>query len=139
MKDRIGIVTTLLMGAANADRRLEGQEKDAVRRLLLELLGETSLPMDVEFRIDEFDPESLNLQEAKTAFAGEPPAVKRRLLELLAAVHEADDEYDLDEDEYLRSVGQAIGLDEKQYEDLVTKFEEIGPEDLTVLRHGEKK
>jgi uncharacterized tellurite resistance protein B-like protein len=138
MKDRIGVVTKLLMGAAYADAELEGKEKEAVRQLLLELLGEPSLPMDVEFVVDEFDPDTLDLMEAAGAFGTETPAVKRRLLELVAAVHDADDEYDFAEDEYLRSVAAAIGVPEAQFEDLVTTFEEVDETNLRLVRHGEK-
>src|SRR5436853_7902873 len=46
MKDRLPIVADLLMDAAFADQRLEGEEKDAVKRLLRELLETQALPMD---------------------------------------------------------------------------------------------
>jgi uncharacterized tellurite resistance protein B-like protein len=138
MKDRIAIVADLLMGSAYADDKLDGQEKVAVRRLLRETLGVATLPMDLEFRIDEFDPKSLDLGEAGAAFAGEPPEIKRRLLELLAAIHEADDEYDFAEDEYLVRVAKAMGVDQAQYQDLLAiVLEEVDlAEDLRLVRHG---
>jgi uncharacterized tellurite resistance protein B-like protein len=138
MKDRIGLVTKLLMGAAYADQHLEGKEKDAIRKLLLGVLGDSSLPMDVEFVLDEFDPESLDVDEVCAAFAKDAPEVKRKLLELVAAVHEADDEYDFAEDDYLRQVAAALGVSEKQYADLVTSIEEISEDDVAKLRHGGK-
>jgi uncharacterized tellurite resistance protein B-like protein len=138
MKDRIAIVADLLMGSAYADDKLDGQEKVAVRRLLRETLGVATLPMDLEFRIDEFDPKSLDLGEAGAAFASEPPEIKRRLLELLAAMHEADDEYDFAEDEYLVRVAKAMGVAESQYQDLLAiVLEEVDlAEDLRLVRHG---
>jgi uncharacterized tellurite resistance protein B-like protein len=138
MKDRIAIVADLLMGSAYADDKLDGQEKVAVRRLLRETLGVATLPMDLEFRIDEFDPKSLDLGEAGAAFANEPPEIKRRLLELLAATHDADDEYDFAEDEYLVRVAKAMGVDESQYQDLLAiVLEEVDlAEDLRLVRHG---
>jgi uncharacterized tellurite resistance protein B-like protein len=138
MKDRIGIVADLLMGSAYADNRLEGEEKAAVRRLLRETLGTNTLPMDLEFRIEEFKPEGLDLGQAGAAFASEPLDIKRRLLELLAAVHSADDEYDFAEDEYLARVGKAMGVAEKDYQDLLAiVLEEVDlAEDLRLVREG---
>ena len=72
MKDRLPIVADLLMDAAFADQRLEGDEKDAVKRLLRELLDTQALPMDVDFRIDEFDPKTFDLAKAAAAFAADP-------------------------------------------------------------------
>jgi tellurite resistance protein len=98
------------MEAAYADDKLEGEEKDAVKRLLREILDVQTLPMDLAFRIDEFDAKGFNRGAAVAAFAGDPPALKRRLLELIAAVHVADGEIDFLEDAHLRAVGEALGL-----------------------------
>ena len=132
MKDRLPIVADILMGAAHADAHLHGDEKAAVQRLLRQLLGGEALPMDLQFRIDEFDAAAFDLGEAAAAFAGEPPETRRRLLELVSAVHGADEEYDLSEDEYVHRLAGALGLGEDSYRDLaVTVVEEI---DLQKLR-----
>lgn len=132
MKDRLPIVADILMGAAHADAHLHGDEKAAVQRLLRQLLGGEALPMDLQFRIDEFDAAAFDLGEAAAAFAGEPPETRRRLLELVSAVHGADQEYDLSEDEYVHRLAGALGLGEDSYRDLaVTVVEEI---DLQKLR-----
>jgi uncharacterized tellurite resistance protein B-like protein len=138
MKDRILAVADLLMGAAYADSKLAGEEKAAVRRLLREVLGAPSLPIDLDFHIDEFKPETLDVGDLGAQFASDTPAVKRRLLELLAAVHAADSEHDFVEDEYLQRVGAAIGLDAKSYEDLTaTILHEVDlAEDLAQVRRG---
>ena len=52
MKDRLPLVADLLMEAAHADKRLHGDDKDAVRRLLREILEVQALTMDVYFHID---------------------------------------------------------------------------------------
>ena len=93
------MVADILMGAAHADSPLHGDEQAAVRRLLRQLLGGEALPMDIEFHIDEFEVSKFDLGEAAAAFAGDPPENRRRLLELVSAVHGADPEYDLAEDE----------------------------------------
>ena len=141
MKDRLPLVADLLMDAAHADEHVHGEEKLAVRRLLRELLGASAaLPMDLDFRIDEFAPDKFDLTATAAAFAGDPPEVKRRLLELIGTVHAADGEIDFAEDAYLRRVADALGMAESDYEDLVvTVLEEIDvAEDLNRIRYGEK-
>src|SRR5215813_9237511 len=103
MKDRLPLVADLLMDAAHADNTLAGEEKVAVKRLLREVLESPTLPMDLDFRIEEF--------------ANESPVIKRRLLELCAAVHASDGEIDFTEDEQLRRVAAALGLSPESYSD----------------------
>jgi tellurite resistance protein len=138
MKDRLPLVTDLLMEAAYADDKLEGEEKEAVKRLLREILEVQTLPMDLGFQIDEFDPKRFDRAQAVAAFAGDPPALKRRLLELIAAVHVADGEIDFAEDAHLREVGAALGLPPEAFKELVVDVvEEIDlGEDLDHLRYG---
>ena len=134
MKDRIQLVADILMAAAHADAHLHGEERSSVRRLLRQVLGESAVPMDLDFRVDEFDPATFDLGEAAAQFAGDPPENKRRLLELVSAVHGADQEYDLSEDDFVRQLGAALGLTEDSYRDLAaTVVEEI---DLEPLRRG---
>lgn len=133
MKDRIDIVADILMAAAHADAHLHGEEKSSVRRLLRQVLGD-AVPMDLDFRIDEFNPATFDLGEAGAAFVADPPENKRRLLELVSAVHGADQEFDLSEDDFLRQLGAALGLPEDAYADLAaTVVEQI---DLEPLRRG---
>jgi uncharacterized tellurite resistance protein B-like protein len=140
MKDRLPLVADILMDAAHADDTLAGEEKAAVKRLLREVLEEPALPMDLDFHIEEFSHERFDLKTAAAAFASEPPAIKRRLLELCAAVHAADGEIDFSEDEQLRRVADALGLAPESYADMVvTVVEEIDlGEDLDRLRYGEE-
>jgi uncharacterized tellurite resistance protein B-like protein len=138
--DRLPLIADLLMDAAYADRQLDGAEKIAVRRLLKEVMGADSLPMDLDFRIDEFSPATFDLARAGAAFAGDSIAQKRRLVELCAAVHASDGELDLAEDEHLRRVAAAIGLAADQFQDLVVDILEdvenleVDAEDLEKLR-----
>jgi uncharacterized tellurite resistance protein B-like protein len=119
VKDRIFAVADLMMGAAYADAKLEGAEKATIRRLLREILAVASLPMDLDVHIDSWKPEGFELEKTAAAFADDAPAMKRKLLDLLSAVHAADEEFDLAEDAYLRQVGGAIGLPEERFRDLV--------------------
>ncbi len=140
MKDRLPLVADILMDAAHADDNLEGEEKAAVKRLLREILEEPVLPMDLDFHIEEFTPARFDLAKAAAAFADEPPAIKRRLLELCAAVHAADGVIDFMEDEQLRRVAAALGMPPESYADMVVAvIEEIDlGEDLDRLRYGEE-
>jgi uncharacterized tellurite resistance protein B-like protein len=138
MKDRLPLVADLLMEAAYADDRLHGDEKDAVKKLLCGVLEVQALPMDLAFRIDEFDAKGFDRTTATTAFANDPPALKKRLLELIAAVHAADGEIDFAEDAHLRAVGEGLGLPADSFKELVVDVvEEIDlGEDLDRLRYG---
>jgi hypothetical protein len=138
MKDRLPLVADLLMEAAHADSRLDGLEKDAVKSLLCGILEVPTLPMDLAFHIDEFDAKSFDHGVATKAFAADPPALKKRLLELIAAVHAADGEIDFAEDAHLRAVGEALGLPPESFKELVVDvIEEIDlGDDLDRLRYG---
>lgn len=138
MKDRLPLVADLLMEAAHADDRLHGEEKDAVKRLLCEILEVQALPMDLDFHINEFDAKTFDRGAATRAFTADPPALKKRLLELIAIVHAADGEIDFAEDAHLRAVGEALGLSADDFKDLVVDVvEEIDlGEDLDHLRYG---
>jgi len=138
MKDRLPLVADLLMDAAYADDRLEGEEKPMVKRLLREILDLPVLPMDVDFRVDEFDPKRFDRTTTVAAFLADPRELKRRLLELVAAVHAADGEIDFVEDEHLRALGAALGLQPEDFQELVVDIiEEIDlGEDLDRLRYG---
>lgn len=119
---RFIVLTNLLMGAAYADERLEGEEDDAVRRLLARVIGSDDLPPEVNARIDQFDLDAFDLDEAVGAFVADPAVHKRALLELVAAVFDADEEVDFDEDAYLRRLAEALGMDEKEYHDLALDY-----------------
>lgn len=137
--DRLPLVADLLMDAAYADDRLEGEEKAAIKRMLREILEVQALPMDLDFRIDEFDPKQFDRGKTLAEFAGDPKDLKQRLLELVAAVHAADGEIDFAEDAQLRAVGAGLGLAPEDFQDLVVEVvEEIElGEDLDRLRYGQ--
>lgn len=118
IKDRIMVITDLLLGAAYADDKLAGKEEAAVRKLLTELLSGEALPKDVDQRIKTFPVGSFDLQKTAADFAKDPPIKKRKLLELVSAVNDADDELDLSEDEYLVKLAKGLGMKPEEYADL---------------------
>jgi uncharacterized tellurite resistance protein B-like protein len=123
MADRILEITDLLLGAAHADREYRSDEEATLRRLLVDLLGEAKLPDDVEARIAGFSTASFDVAKTAAAFVGDPASEKRKLLELVAAVRDADDEIDLDEDAYLRALASALGVPDSEITDLVVDYE----------------
>lgn len=119
--DRILPLCELLLGAAYADKELKDQEKDEVRSLLEGLAGE--LPTEVERKIASFDPATFDIAAAAAAFRGDSEDDRRKLLYLVAAVNEADEELDLSEDDYLRDVAKALGLPASALEGLTIEVE----------------
>jgi uncharacterized tellurite resistance protein B-like protein len=124
MKDHILTITDLLLGAAYADKRLEGRETDQIRALLTKLSGAASLPAAVEARFKTFSPAKFDIDAAGKHLAGLGDD-RRKVLEMVAAVTESDDELDLAEDLYLRKAALAMGLAEKEFNDLVIDISEV--------------
>jgi uncharacterized tellurite resistance protein B-like protein len=119
--DRILPLCELLLGAAYADNELKDQEKAEVRSLLQGLGGE--LPSEVEARIANFDPGTFDLSSAVAPFKGDTEDERKKLLYLVAAVNEADDEIDFAEDEYLRNLASALDLPKSALDGLTVEIE----------------
>lgn len=120
--ERAHIITDLLLGAAHADGRMDGREAAKVKELVRTLTTDADVVASCEKRIDAFVPAKFDVQEAAKGFLGESEDQRYQLLELVAQIHAADDELDLEEDDYLRSLGAALGLPESSFEDLVLDY-----------------
>jgi len=118
MKDHTEAIADLLMGAAYADRYLDGREFDVVRQTLQKATGRGVLPSPLEARLRHFDPQSHDVKTSVASMTDLSKEDKRHLLELVATVHDADDVWDLDEDAYLKEVASALGVEEEAYQDL---------------------
>lgn len=123
VRDHIELITDLLLGAMYADKRFDDSEKHALRKLLCELICRHELPANVEDRIRRFTPEQFDVAAAASQFRADAPMSPKRLLELAAQLCTADGEIDLEEDEYIRSLGRALELDPTEYEDVVLDYE----------------
>jgi uncharacterized tellurite resistance protein B-like protein len=121
ISDRILPLCELLLGAAYADEELREQEKEEVRSLIKDLSG--SVPDEVEDRIKTFDPKKFDLAKAVEPFALDDEDDRKKLLVLVSAINEADEEIDLREDEYLRALAKALDLPAKALEGLVVDVE----------------
>ncbi len=119
--ERLLALTDLLLGAVYADGKLRDAEEEAVREQLRTVLGE--LTERIEERIKTFPVGTFDLEATAARFAEDPPVSRRKLLELLAAVRDADGEIDLSEDAYMRRVAEAVGLKPEDYADLTLDYE----------------
>jgi uncharacterized membrane protein YebE (DUF533 family) len=131
--DRILPICDLLLGAAHADGRLEDSEQETVRDLLADL-SDGALSKEVEARIAGFDPAKFDLAAVAAQFVGDPLDDRKRLLYLVAAIHEADDELDLAEDAFMSALAKALELPDEitagltltvEVEELEEHFEKV--------------
>ncbi len=106
-------LTDLLLGAVFADSRVAERERAAVRRCLTDLLGSQVLPVELESRIANFDPDTFDLERVARDFHADPPVRRRALLAMVRYVCESDGVYDLTEDAYVTALALALSLDER--------------------------
>jgi uncharacterized membrane protein YebE (DUF533 family) len=125
----------LLMGAAYSDSHLDGKEVARVKEILAQVSGGELSPT-VQQRIDTFNPTAFNAESTVRLMIKEIGSVieskeeKKKILEFVASVHEVDEEFAFEEDEYLHKVAGALGLDPADYGDLsleIISVEEIQP------------
>lgn len=135
-RDRILPMTEVLLGAVYADSERTDSEIAAVRTLLAGVF-EGELPAEVATRLDAFDASAFALDVAIEPFLDDPPELKRKLLELVAAVRDADEIVDLEEDAYITRVAAALGVAKAAYADLVLDLEiEEMAEVVETVRRG---
>jgi Undecaprenyl-phosphate glucose phosphotransferase len=106
----------VLMHAAHSDRPATVSEHDAIRRVLCELLGTEELPVRLEQRIENFDPNKLNLEALADEFAHatDSPVGRKTLVELSRDVCAADGDLDLREDKFMLALSVALSLDQAE-------------------------
>ena len=117
MKQHIETITRLLLGAAYADKRLEGAEISRIEAILRQVLGGEP-PPELLAALRSFNPAAFKVDSAAATLQGLELADKRKLLELIASVNDADEELDLAEDAYLRHVAVGMGVPEAEIADL---------------------
>jgi uncharacterized tellurite resistance protein B-like protein len=121
MKAHIDTITDLLLGAAYADKRLEGGELKSISAMLCKLLGVDTLPAAQSERIQGFNPAKFDVKAAAGRLKFESNENKRKVLELVASVSESDDEIDMAEDAYLRKVAAGLGMSDDDIKDLTVE------------------
>ncbi len=131
MKAHIDTITDLLLGSAYADKRLAGDEIQAIAKMLCKLLGTDTLPAAQTERIGAFNPAKFDVNAAAARLRFESAENKRTVLELVASVSESDDEIDMAEDAYLRKVALGLGMSAADIKDLTVEI--LEDEDLDGL------
>ncbi|MDQ3369102.1 MAG: TerB family tellurite resistance protein [Myxococcota bacterium] len=122
LSDRIAPLCDLLMGAAYADEQFKDREREEVREMLADLSG-SQLSAELEARIDTFDAKAFDLTATAAAFQRDSEEDRRRVLFLVAAINDADEEIDFAEDEYLRALAAALALPQAALEGLTIDVE----------------
>ena len=128
MKAHVDTITDLLLGAAYADKQLQGGELDAIRSMLVKLLGVKNLPQAQADRITAFNPAKFDITAATAKLRSESAENKRKIIELVASVSDSDEELDMAEDAYLRKVATGLGLSDADIKDLT--IEVLEDEDI---------
>jgi uncharacterized tellurite resistance protein B-like protein len=123
MRERIEAVCDLLLAAAFADEQFVDSEKEAITTMLCELAGTDELDPGLAARIEHAENGEIDAMDAASVFVGESDENKKTLLKLVSAVHDADDEYDFAEDEFMILVTGAIGLNSKEMRDYLLDYE----------------
>ena len=121
--DRLLPICDLLLGAAYADDEFHEDEKKRIGELLRRLLAEPELPAALAANIDMFDPESFDLEASCKEFVNDAVVSKRKLMELVASVHDADEVHDLAEDDYMLALGGALGVSKEELADFTISYE----------------
>ncbi len=124
MVTRTKHIADLLMAAAHADPQRSRSAYDVVCTSLKQVMGASYILTSIDERLRAFDPESFSLKETLEGVSLQDDAEKRQLLELIAAVHDAEDVIAVDKDVFLREVAEAIGMSEEDYEDLTVEVQE---------------
>ncbi|HTE47394.1 MAG TPA: TerB family tellurite resistance protein [Gemmatimonadaceae bacterium] len=136
LDDRIVPICDLLLGAAYADKEFKDREREEVREMLADLSG-AKLTTELEDQIKNFDPAKFDLTKTADAFKSDTEDERRRLLFLVAAINDADEEVDFAEDEYLRSLAKALDLPASALDGMIIDVEvEELREDFQKVRKG---
>jgi putative colanic acid biosynthesis UDP-glucose lipid carrier transferase len=112
-------VVDILVAAAHADGNVCRRESHAIHRLLLGFLQQNHLPAWVEKQIEAFDFEQFDPRKATAALSGLPAEQKRHVLELARRVCDANDAYDLEEEQLMLALVIALELMPEEVADLV--------------------
>lgn len=122
MLEHIDTFTDLLLGAAYADKRLEGRELATIRALLERVVGESPLPAELEKRMRSFNPAKHDARGAAATLWFLSKEDKRAVIDLVAKVTEADGEIDLAEDDYLRKVAIGLGMSDEEIAEITIQI-----------------
>jgi putative colanic acid biosynthesis UDP-glucose lipid carrier transferase len=108
-----------LLAAAQADGEICRRERVAIRKILVALLEEESLPSWLEAHIEAFVPENFDLAAATRELRTLRPEQRRHIVELVRKVCDANNAFDLAEEQYMLGLVLALSLGREDVADLV--------------------
>jgi putative colanic acid biosynthesis UDP-glucose lipid carrier transferase len=117
-------LTDLLLGAVYADGVFCEREQKMVRDVLRRTMRVEELPDEIEQRILTFDPNAFDPRAAAERFVstmGGGGIGRRRLLEIINEVCNADGRLELDENTYMLTLVVALAMQPHEYKDIVVK------------------
>jgi len=112
-------VADVLLAAAHADGRVCTKELRTVRKLVQQLAAADAPPSWLEERIRAFDPRSFDLEGATEHLRRLPAVQRRHVIELVRAVCDANNVFDLEEEGFLIRLALALSLSQEDSADLV--------------------
>ncbi len=139
-EDLLRTVADVLLAGANADGEVCDREKRTIARILTQLSGADRLPRWLEQHVEAFDPGSFDLGASAERLRQIPLVQRRHVAELVRAVCDANNEFDLEEERFLVGLVLAIALAQEDVADLVVQAAEgidgIGKRIFDVLFAG---
>jgi tellurite resistance protein len=82
--------------------------------VLCELTGHDELSAALEARVESFARETLDVRAVCEELALATIEERRKLLEVVVAVHESDEVWDYDEDAFVRELASALGIPDSE-------------------------
>ena len=118
-EDLLRTLADVLLAAAHADGEICARERRTVARLLTELAGGEKLPRWLDEHLAKFDPDTFDLLAATEQLRKLPPLQRRHVAELVRAVCDANNAFDLEEELFLVALVLALALAPEDVADLV--------------------
>ncbi len=118
-EDLLRTVADVLLAAAHADGAMCERERRTVSQLLLVLAGSEALPQWLAEHVAAFDPATFELESAAERLRRLPPMQRRHIAELVRAVCDANNAFDLEEERFLLALVIALALSQEDVADLV--------------------
>jgi putative colanic acid biosynthesis UDP-glucose lipid carrier transferase len=118
-EDLLRTLADVLLAAAHADGQIDNRERRTVARLLTELSGTGQLPQWLVEHVAAFDPATFDLGAATDRLRKLPPPQRRHVAEMVRAVCDANNAFDLEEERFLVALVLALSLAPEDVADLV--------------------
>jgi lipopolysaccharide/colanic/teichoic acid biosynthesis glycosyltransferase len=120
-EDLLRTLADVLLAAAHADGAICERERRTVTQLLLELAGAETMPRWLADHLEAFDPAAFDLDAAADHLRQLPPVQRRHVAELVRAVCDANNAFDLEEERFLLGLVLALALSQEDIADLVVQ------------------